>query len=322
MTAGNRARYLIVSPCRNEAAHMRETLDSVIAQRRRPDLWVIVDDGSSDETPEILRDYAGRHDWIRVVRRDDRGHRSVGPGVIDAFYAGLETVRLRDFDYLCKLDLDLRLPSTYFEELIRRCERNPRIGTCSGKAYMELPDGSRRSEGIGDEMSVGASKFYRVSCFEEIGGFVREVMWDGIDCHRCRMLGWLARSWDDERLNFVHLRPMGSSDRGILRGRYRHGFGQYYMGSDPLFVIASAVYRTARPPYVIGGLASAWGYVDSALRGRKRYGDEAFRRFLRRYQRRALLKGKTRAIAEIDARQLAPWRHDHPDVDVDDRLLQ
>jgi cellulose synthase/poly-beta-1,6-N-acetylglucosamine synthase-like glycosyltransferase len=84
--------YVIVSPGRNEAKFMRRTLDSVIAQTHRPALWVIVDDGSTDESPEILADYAARHDWIRVVRREDRGHRAVGSGVIDAFYAGWETV--------------------------------------------------------------------------------------------------------------------------------------------------------------------------------------------------------------------------------------
>jgi biofilm PGA synthesis N-glycosyltransferase PgaC len=95
-------------------AYMRRTLDSVIAQTVRPALWVIVDDGSTDDTPQILADYTARHDWIRVVPKPDRGHRAVGPGVIEAFYAGLATIDLGDFDYLCKLDLDLDLPVGYF----------------------------------------------------------------------------------------------------------------------------------------------------------------------------------------------------------------
>ncbi len=79
------ARYVLISPCRNEQDYMRETLDSVIAQTVPPALWVIVDDGSTDATPAILAEYAARHDWIRIVRRADRGARSVGPGVVDAF---------------------------------------------------------------------------------------------------------------------------------------------------------------------------------------------------------------------------------------------
>ena len=101
--------YVLISPCRDEAAFMRQTLDSVIAQSVLPAKWIIVDDGSTDTTPQILAEYATRHDWIKIVTRDNRGRRAVGPGVIDAFYAGLARVNLDDFEYLCKLDLDLRL---------------------------------------------------------------------------------------------------------------------------------------------------------------------------------------------------------------------
>lgn len=291
-------RYVLISPGRNEADFMRQTLDSVIAQSIRPALWVIVDDGSTDATPAILAEYASRHDWIRVVTRQDRGKRSVGPGVIEAFYAGYATIEPEDYDYLCKLDLDLRLPPRYFEGLMERMEANPRIGTCSGKSYVEV-GGRLVSERKGDETSLGMTKFYRVVCFKEIGGFVREVMWDGIDCHRCRMSGWIACSWDEPELRFVHLRPMGSSQQNIFVGRMRHGYGQYFMGTGFMYMAVSAVNRMIEKPYVLGGLAMLWGWVQSALRGLPRYEDLEFRGFLRRYQWRALLVGKQRAIEEI-----------------------
>src|SRR6516162_10810478 len=132
-------RYLLISPCRDEARHLRRTLDSVSAQSVSPALWVVVDDGSTDETPAILADYARRLPYLRVVRRKDRGGRQVGPGVIEAFYAGLETVRLEDFDYVCKLDMDLDLPVQYFELLMQRMESDPRVGTTSGKPWFVLP---------------------------------------------------------------------------------------------------------------------------------------------------------------------------------------
>ena len=113
-----------------------------------------------------------------------------------------------------------------------KMEADPRLGTCSGKPYMLL-NGKLVSEKCGDENSVGMTKFYRVECFEQIGGFVRQVMWDGIDGHRCRMLGWIAASYDEPDLRFIHLRPMGSSHKGIFTGRIRHGFGQYFMGTSP-----------------------------------------------------------------------------------------
>lgn len=296
MTSGT--TYLLISPCRDEAGYMRQTLDTVIAQTIRPARWIIVDDGSTDDTPRILDEYAQRHPWIRVVTRKDRGRRAVGPGVIEAFYTGYEAINPDDYDYLCKLDLDLRLPPRYFEILMERMRENPRIATCSGKAYIE-EKGALVSERHGDETSLGMTKFYRVSCFKAIGGFVREVMWDGIDCHRCRMQGWVACSWDDPELRFVHLRPMGSSQQSIYVGRMRHGYGQYFMGTRFLFMVASAIYRLNEKPYVLGSLAILWGWISSALQGKPRYRDPEFRQFLRKYQLRALLVGKKRAIEEI-----------------------
>src|SRR5690242_4850604 len=109
----SRQNYIIISPCRNEAAYMRQTLDSVINQSIPPAKWIIVDDGSTDETSAILREYQQKHEWIEVVTRNDRGHRSVGPGVVEAFYSGYATINPDDYGYLCKLDLDLRLPPRY-----------------------------------------------------------------------------------------------------------------------------------------------------------------------------------------------------------------
>jgi biofilm PGA synthesis N-glycosyltransferase PgaC len=304
-----RRRYVLISPCRDEAEHMRRTLESVVAQRFPPALWVVVDDGSTDDTPAILESYRARVPYLRIVRRADRGRRNVGPGVIEAFYAGLETVSLEEFDYVCKLDLDLDLPPRYFELLMDRMERDPRLGTSSGKPYFVDPrTGALVPEVCGDEMSVGMTKFYRVACFREIGGFVRQVMWDGIDCHRCRMLGWIAESVDDESLRFVHLRPMGSSQKGIWTGRVRSGYGQYFMGTSPLYLLASAAFRLPKHPVLVGSIAMLWGYASSAARGVARYEDAAFRGFLRRYQRACLWHGKRAATRRLNEAQEPVWR--------------
>lgn len=313
-------RYCLVTPCRDEEKYARRTLDSVARQSEPPALWVIVDDGSKDGTPRILEEYASRFPWIRVLRRADRGDRKLGGGVIDAFYTGYGAIDPDEFEYVCKLDLDLDLPPGYFAGLMDRMEHDPRIGTCSGKPYFVRPghpDTDVRfplvdldnfvSEKTGDENSVGMTKFYRTSCFRQIGGFVREVMWDGIDGHRCRQLGWIAVSWDDPELRFVHLRPMGTSHKNWWTGRARHGFGQYFMGTTPPYMVASAVYRMTRPPLVVGGLAMLYGYAKSMIRRKPRYGDAAFRRFLRSYQWSCLVKGKAAATAELNARQAARW---------------
>lgn len=286
---------------------MVRTLEAVTNQSERPALWVIVDDGSTDRTPEILRDWAARFEYIRVVTRTDRGVRKVGPGVIDAFYEGYDTITPADFDFICKLDLDLDLPPRYFEILMDKMDADSRLGTCSGKPYMPL-NGKLVSEGCGDENSVGMTKFYRVACFEQIGGFVRQVMWDGIDGHRCRMLGWVAASYDEPELRFIHLRPMGSSHVGVLTGRMRHGFGQYFMGTSPIYMTASAIFRMTRPPFVLGGLAMWWGYFKSMLERAPRYADREFRGFLRRYQWRCLVFGKAAATRRLNQVQQSVWQ--------------
>ena len=298
--------YLLISPCRNEADFMVDTLESVVNQSVLPAKWIIVDDGSTDATPEILQKYSDQYDFIHIVTRENRGHRSVGPGVIEAFYAGLDIVDLNIYQFVCKLDLDLELPVGYFQLLMQRMNENPRIGTCSGKPYNRCDD-RLVSEKRGDEMSVGMTKFYRVNCFQQIGGFVSEVMWDAIDCHRCRQLGWIACSWDDPDLRFVHLRIMGSSQDSVYQGRMRHGFGQYFMGTSLMYMFATSVYRMLHPPYIFGGMAMFWGYLKSLVKRAPRYRDENLQKFIRRYQWRCLLLGKSQATKLLDEQQATVW---------------
>jgi glycosyltransferase involved in cell wall biosynthesis len=319
-------RYCLITPCRDEAQYARRTIESVLRQTIRPALWVIVDDGSKDQTPQILAEYAAKYPFIRVVTRGDRGMRMLGAGVIEAFEDGYRTINPDDFDYLCKFDLDLDLPPNYFEQVMQRMEDDPRIGTCSGKPYFRrkeplpmTPYPITRADGYvsekcGDENSVGMIKFYRTECFKQIGGFVKMLMWDGIDCHRCRMNGWVAVSWDEPELRFEHLRPMGTSHKSWWTGRVRHGVGQYFMGTGPVYMLASAVYRMSRPPLVLGGLAMLWGYLKAWITRQPQYEDAEFRRFLRGYQRECLLHGKARATAAVNSRQAPKWSSSRPSL--------
>ena len=313
LTSSDAARpgraYVVISPCRDEAKYARETLDSVIKQTERPALWIIVDDGSTDQTAEILAEYATKYPWIKIIHRADRGERVLGSGVMEAFYSGLDAVNPADYNFLCKLDLDLRLPPLYFSSLMDKMEADPRLGACSGKPYfVQDQDGRAISEKCGDEHAVGMTKFYRASCFQQIGGFVKELMWDGIDTHRCRMLGWKAASWDDNNLRFIHLRPMGTSHKNWITGRIRHGRGQYFMGTSAIYMLASAFYRIFHPPIVVGCFAMLYGYFKEMFTQGKRYDDPAFRRFLRSYQRTCLFKGKARATRALEGLQAAVWR--------------
>ena len=289
-------RYCLITPCRNEAEYVRTTLETTTQQSVPPSLWIIVDDGSTDETPDILAEFEAKFDYIQVVRRKDRGQRSVGPGVVEAFYDGLSHVDLDAFDYICKYDADLEVPPRYFERLMEIMEADPYQGNISGKLHLRLPDGELEQERTGDENAVGPTKFYRRACFEEIGGFVREVSWDGIDGHLCRMNGWLAESRDEPELRIIHLRQMGSSQQSLWVGRVRWGRGKYFMGSAWYYVLAVSCYRLFERPLFMSGVGIAWGYMKAMLGGHSRYENPAYRKFFRRYELQSLLSGKRRTM--------------------------
>ena len=298
--------YVVISPCRDEAEYMERTLQSVVTQSIKPKLWLIVDDGSTDESPKILKKYADEYPFIQILTRKNRGFRNVGPGVIDTFYAGYREIDPSKYNYICKLDLDLDLPERYFERLIEKMEADPRLGTCSGKPYNER-HGRLVSERRGDEMSAGMTKFYRVSCFQQIGGFIREVMWDAIDCHKCRQLGWRALSWDEPDLNFTHLRVMGSSQHGVLHGRARHGFGQYFMGTGWFYMLTTCFYRAIEYPIVIGGVAMFYGYIKAALERKKRLQDSSLVSEIKQFQWRSLITGKASTRVYFDKKNETRW---------------
>lgn len=277
------ARLLVISPVKDEAAYLHRTIAAMAAQTRRPDRWVIVDDGSSDGTGTIADEAAQRYPWITVLHRTRGTERRVGPGVVEAFYAGLESQPWRDYDFVCKLDGDLEFAPEYFEILLNRFAAEPDLGTVSGKCFVPQ-DGKLVAERTGDEFSHGVAKLYRRDCFEAIGGFVRAVMWDGIDCHRCRMLGWRAESDPDPRLSIVHLRLMGSSHRSVYHGRLRWGRGQYFMGTHPLYLLGITGYRLAERPFILGGLCILLGYFQAALTRQPRYDAPGFRDYLHRWQ--------------------------------------
>ena len=139
-----------------------------------------------------------------------------------------------------------------------------------------------------DEAVAGCFKLYRRDAFEAIGGFRREVMWDGIDIHECRRRGLRTANLPDDELRIVHLRPMGASDRSIYRGRLRWGEGQWFMGSSFSYLAASGLYRMRERPWLIGGLLIIVGLLKAGLQGKPRYDVPEFRESLRSWQRERL----------------------------------
>ncbi|HAC64483.1 MAG TPA: glycosyltransferase family 2 protein [Cyanothece sp. UBA12306] len=289
------SRIVLISPVRNEGNFIGRMIKSIVNQTLRPVEWLIVDDGSTDTTPEILEKAAQEYDWIHIEKKPDRGVRSVGPGVVEAFYYGYERLKTKDYNYIGKVDGDLELPLKYFETLLTFFARDRYLGGASGKPFLE-ENGKLIQERISDEMVAGGINFYRRQCFEDIGGFVREVHWDGIAYHRARMKGWRTCSMENPDLNFIHQRLMGSSHKGVLTGRLRWGKGQYFMGTHPLYIFAIGLYRMREKPLIIGGLFIVLGYFKAMLESIPRYEDQDFRKSLHAWQMARLKLGKTLEI--------------------------
>ena len=284
MSEPRTAPLVVVSPVRNEARYIRHTLDAMLAQTVRPQEWIVVDDGSSDDTAQIVESYARKHPFIRLVKRGDRGFRHLGAGVIAAFNHGLEQVRDRSYRYLSKLDGDMSFDPAYLETMLGVLQREPKLATVSGKVFRPEPAGLVE-EYIRDENTAGQFKLYKREAFEAIGGFSQTIGWDAIDVHRCRMHGWEARSFHHPAARLIHHRLMGSSDRNVYKGRVRLGKANWFMGYDPLYAIASGVFRMHEKPRVIGGLIIIAAYFHAALRREPQLPDASFRAYLRRWQR-------------------------------------
>jgi glycosyltransferase involved in cell wall biosynthesis len=285
-------RLLIVSPVRNEAAHIERVVAAVARQTRPPDRWIVVDDGSTDGTLALLRALAPAVPFMRVLQAPpapparDRLARAAAPRT---FNVGIAAEAPLECTHVGKLDGDVELPADYFERLLGEFRRDPRLGIACGDLEEIGPDGRERLLVIPRHHVHGALKLYSRECYDAIGGVQERLGWDTIDETYARLRGFRTRSFGD--LVAVHHRPAGSAD-GRLRGRARHGECAWIAHFSPWWVAARSVKVAGNPPVGLSGAAFLFGYVRCALRGTPRVEDPEFRRFarweLRQRMRRAL----------------------------------
>jgi glycosyltransferase involved in cell wall biosynthesis len=277
-------KYVIISPVRDEEKHIAHLLRSVAAQTIRPAEWVIVDDGSTDRTGEILDQYARHYPWIRVLHRTNRGFRKAGGGVMTAFYDGYRVLQCEDWDFIVKLDGDLTFTPEYFQRCFEHFQSDPKLGIGGGDIYHEI-DRKLCLESNPRFHVRGATKIYSRKCWEAIGGLWPAAGWDTIDEVKANMLGWKTYSFSDLRL--VHHRFTGAAD-GLIRDRIKYGEVCYVSGYHPLFVLARCVYRLAQKPYLIGSLATLYGFLRAYLTHVPRVEDPPYIAYIRSQQLRRL----------------------------------
>jgi len=292
------SEFVVVTPVRNEAEFIELTIQSMLAQTVKPREWIIVNDGSTDDTEEIVTRYLPTCPWIRLVNREDRGFRQRGGGVVRAFYDGFEALDCQDYEFIVKLDGDLSFEPTYFEQVLAEFTARPRLGIAGGGCYVRAGD-DWTLEAADVHHVRGATKVYRRVCFEAIGGLVPGLGWDGIDEWKARMLGWEVRSFLD--LKVLHHRGVGMGS-GKLKGKVEMGRAAYFMGYHPLFMLVRGARRMADRPYILGGLAILWGYFGDWLKRQERLDDPAMVRFLRHDQLKRL-GGEIRCLVLTQGRR-------------------
>ncbi len=304
-------RLLVISPVRNEQAHIERVAAAVAAQTRPPDAWIVVDDGSTDRTPRLLSTLQSEIPFLNTLSTRSPGGvdavlRAQAPGDVEvirdrlaiaaearAFNFALHSVPWRRFTHIAKLDGDIELPPQYFEELLASFAADPRLGLAGGVYADPAPGaaGRWRVVRIPVEHHVpGALKCWSQPCLQAIGGVQERLGWDTIDETYARMHGFRTRALPS--LVALHHRPWGSAD-GTLRGRARHGECAY-VAQFPLPWVTLRAAKVARTrPLGLSGVAFLYGYLRAAARGAQRVQDRAFRRFVRRELRlrmaRALL---------------------------------
>jgi poly-beta-1,6-N-acetyl-D-glucosamine synthase len=277
-------RLLVISPVRNEAAHIERVALAMAAQTRRPDLWVVIDDQSTDETPQILARLAEQLDFLRVLNAQPADaasskDRLAVAAEARAFNIGLNSVPWQTFTHIAKLDGDIELSASYFELLLGEFERDSALGLAGGVLTERSGDGWREEHAPSDYHVRGALKCYTRSCLESIGGIQERLAWDTIDEVYARMRGFKTRSVPE--IVALHHRPWGSAD-GTLRGRARHGRCVYITHYPLAWVSLRAVKTASERPAILAGLAFLGGYLWAGVAGTPQVEDPAFRAFVRR----------------------------------------
>jgi len=256
--------YVLITPARNEAKFIELTIRSVVAQSFRPVKWIIVSDGSTDGTDDIVKQYAREHHWIELLRMPERGERHFA-GKVHAFNAGYAQLQDLRYDVIGCLDGDISFDDSYFSFLLQKLTEDPSLGVV-GTPFVDHSNQAYDYRFVSIEHVSGACQLFRRNCFVEIGGYrpVRSGGVDHIAVISARMQGWKTRTFTDKVC--VHHRQIGTAQHGTLRARFKTGLLDYILGGHPIWELFRTTYQMTKKPLVIGGLMLGLGYLWAMIR--------------------------------------------------------
>jgi poly-beta-1,6-N-acetyl-D-glucosamine synthase len=273
--------YVLITPARNEAEYIELTIQSMMAQTMKPLKWVIVSDGSTDGTDDIVAKYAAELVWMELVRMPERKERHFA-GKVHAFNAGLAMVAAAEFEVVGNLDGDVSFEAGHFEFLVSKFAEDARLGVAGAPFREGGLQYDYRFTSI--ENVWGGCQLFRRKCFEEIGGYVpvKGGCIDHIAVVSARMKGWKTRTFTEKVC--IHHREMGTAQRSALAAKFKTGVKDYSVGNHTVWELFRTVYQMKQRPVIIGGLALGWGYTWSLLQRKQRPVSKAFVAFTRREQ--------------------------------------
>jgi glycosyltransferase involved in cell wall biosynthesis len=274
--------YVLVTPARNEAEFIEKTIDSVIAQAAPPLKWVIVSDGSSDGTDDIVRRAAATHDWIELVSLPQRAQRDFS-GKVLAFNAGLARVAGLPYKVIGNVDADVSFDEDYFAFLLARLAEDPALGLV-GTPYRDPLNPPYDYRFVSIDHVTGPCQLFRRECFEAIGGYmpVKGGAVDRIADLTARLKGWKTRTFPEKV--YLHHRHTGTAQQGVLIAKFRDGGKDYSVGTSPVWELFRTIYQMTKRPYVIGSLMMASGYIWARVRRTERPVSPELAEFCRREQ--------------------------------------
>jgi glycosyltransferase involved in cell wall biosynthesis len=279
-------KYVLVTAAYNEEVYIEKVLRSVVSQSVLPKKWIVVSDGSTDRTDEIVRTYAERYEFIQLHRITERHDRNFAAQV-HAINLGFAQLRGMEYDYIGNLDADISLECTYFARLLRRFEMDTHLGLAGGSIYEESHGQFRYRKNNNLRSVAHGVQMFRRECLKALGGYV-PLPYGGPDWHAevtARMNGWRVEAFAD--LPAFHHRPTGTA-AGLLRYWYRQGLMDFSLGSHPLFEVVKVATRVPRRPYVLGAFARLLGFVWAHCSGDRRPVSGEFVQFLRNEQKKRL----------------------------------
>jgi len=277
--------YILITPARNEADYIELTIQSMIEQTQPPLKWIIVSDGSTDNTDDIVKKYLPVYPWIELVRMPERKERHFA-GKVMAFNAGYEKVKNLKYDIIGNLDADLSFEKDYFEFLLSKFAENSKLGV-AGTPFVE--DGKHYDFRFASTDHVsGACQLFRKACFEQIGGYI-PIKGGGIDwiaVTTARMQGWKTQTFIEKTC--THHRKIGTGDSNKLMAAFKYGQKNYYLGGHPLWHLSRSIFQMKNKPYIIGGLLLLWGYLWASIKRMGRPVSPELMRFYRAEQMQRL----------------------------------